>query len=274
MRKFVNRSTTVAVVASAALMLLANTALAEPVTWRTDFRQAVRESQATGKPLLIVFTASWCHWCHKMADQTFGNSQISQRVNETYVPVLVDADVEREFYERSGANGLPTILVTSSELKTYRKITGYQTPAQLTAELNQIRLPKQTKAVEQVADQRPAAEPTPLFNRHCLVSLMDGRSLQDGLRDHSTQYKGVTLHFASAEHKQSFLDQPNRYWPAWSGYCAVSVVDESVVRAGVPELGCVYRGRLWFFADESRRDKFLATPSEYLRLRTTSAQMN
>jgi YHS domain-containing protein/thiol-disulfide isomerase/thioredoxin len=275
MRNLVNRSSTVAVVASAALIFLGNAAHAKPMDWRTDFQQAARESQATGKPLLIVFTASWCHWCHKMADQTFGNPQIMQRVDEEYIPVLVDVDARRDLYDRAGANGLPTILVASAELKPYRKITGFQTPAQLTAELNQIRLPKtEPKIVEQVAESRPVAEPTPLFTRHCLVSLMDDRTLQEGLRNHSTLHKGVTLYFASAGHKQAFLDQPSRYWPAWSGYCAVSVVDENVVRAGVPELGCVYRGRLWFFADESRRDKFMATPSEYLRLRTTSAQRN
>ena len=58
--------------------------------WRTAERE--------NKPLLLFFTAQWCHYCHQMAGEAFTNPQVVS-LSEKFVCVLVDAD--------SCARGLP-----------------------------------------------------------------------------------------------------------------------------------------------------------------------
>ena len=72
--------------------LLQNTGSAAGVQWGNDLKKAAAESQKTGKPILITFTASWCTYCHKLIGETFTDQKVIARVNKYFVPVVLDAD--------------------------------------------------------------------------------------------------------------------------------------------------------------------------------------
>ena len=65
---------------------------AADVKWNNDLKTAAAESQKTGKPILITLTASWCHYCHKLLDETLADQNVIAQVNEYFVPVVLDAD--------------------------------------------------------------------------------------------------------------------------------------------------------------------------------------
>ena len=44
-----------------------------------------------------------------------------------------------------------------------------------------------------------------------------------GRREFSATHVGATYHFASAEHRATFLADPDRYAPQYGGYCAMGV---------------------------------------------------
>lgn len=47
--------------------------------------------------------------------------------------------------------------------------------------------------------------------------------VRKGTRDYSTTYDGVTYLFSSASNLQAFKENPDKYLPAYGGYCAFGV---------------------------------------------------
>lgn len=60
------------------------------------------------------------------------------------------------------------------------------------------------------------------FDGYDLVSYFS--SLEKGNGQFKTTFRGVKLHFASQENLEKFLSYPDRYWPAFDGWCAISLV--------------------------------------------------
>ena len=47
-------------------------------------------------------------------------------------------------------------------------------------------------------------------------------------------------------------------------YCPVSVAETGVLWPGVADFSATYREKIYYFADEVARDKFIATPEAFL----------
>ncbi|NQV27501.1 MAG: thioredoxin family protein, partial [Rhodopirellula sp.] len=117
-----------------ALILVAmfqNAAIAANVKWGNDLKKAAVAAQQSGKPILITFTASWCHYCHKLLDETFTDKKVIARVNEYFVPVVLDADENERAVQLLGVEAFPTTVVISPELKVLSRITGFHQAPQM-----------------------------------------------------------------------------------------------------------------------------------------------
>lgn len=71
----------------------------------------------------------------------------------------------------------------------------------------------------------------------------EGRPVR-GTEDFETQYLGVTWRFASQENLDLFLAEPDKYRPAYGGYCAWATA-EGYLAAGDPEVWKIVDGRLY-----------------------------
>jgi len=66
------------------------------------------------KPVLLSLTATWCHACHRMDDETWSDPGVAAVVERSAVPVRVDADARPDVYARFHLGGLPsTALLTA-----------------------------------------------------------------------------------------------------------------------------------------------------------------
>ena len=72
---------------------------------------------------------------------------------------------------------------------------------------------------------------------------------------HMTEYKGVTYAFASEEHQETFEANPEKYLPAYGGYCAygVAVGKKFVVD---PEVWKIVEGKLYLNLDRDIQSKW------------------
>ena len=91
----------------------------------------------------------------------------------------------------------------------------------------------------------------------------DGKAMK-GSGYHVADYKGVTYAFASKDHKQLFEDNPEKYVPAYGGYCAYGVaVGKKFVSD--PEAWKVVDGRLYLNLDKDIQSKWLQDVPGYIK---------
>lgn len=77
------------------------------------------------KPLLVFFTAEWCHYCHQLANEAFVQDAVVE-MSRQFVCVLVDADAEPDVCREFHVRGYPTIQFLSPRGVPLNRVTGKQ----------------------------------------------------------------------------------------------------------------------------------------------------
>jgi protein disulfide-isomerase len=73
---------------------------ADGATWLTSWEEAAKQSEATGKPILIDFTGSdWCGWCIKLKEEVFETDHFKAWAAEKVVLLEVDFPRKTELSE-------------------------------------------------------------------------------------------------------------------------------------------------------------------------------
>lgn len=258
---------------SALLFGSAESAVAAPIVWQKDLAQTVNTSTTTNKPMLVKIGAAWCGYCKKMDRVAFADPKVIDHVNDCFVPVSLDADHNKRLVRELAVESLPTTLIVSPQMKVLARLTGYKTANQLVTEIGKICSPKPQQQIKPAAAK--VTEPTLGFDAVCLVSLLDDRKLAAAKPAITSTVRGVTIGFASAEHKQKFDANPMHYWPMMDGVCLVTYGDGAKVSTGKAEFGLHYKDRVWLFSGETEQQKFIDNPDHYIRMvETLRAAMN
>lgn len=84
-----------------------------------------------------------------------------------------------------------------------------------------------------------------------------------GKPEFSVSHGGATWHFRSAEHKALFEADPQRYLPAYGGFCAYGTSRGYLVKVD-PEAWSIVNGRLYLNYDLSVRKTWVARPQTYI----------
>jgi len=90
------------------------------VPWRATLEQAEREAAATGKLILLEFSADWCGPCRVFDEEVLHDDAIAELISQRFVPFRV---MESEagaiatpgydaLQERFEVTGFPTLVVT------------------------------------------------------------------------------------------------------------------------------------------------------------------
>jgi YHS domain-containing protein len=78
---------------------------------------------------------------------------------------------------------------------------------------------------------------------------------QQGSAQFSSQYEGVTFHFASAGHKTLFDQEPAKYLPQFGGYCANGIA-YGIPWGGDADTWKMIDGKLYIFGGRGSMDAF------------------
>ena len=79
-----------------------------------------------------------------------------------------------------------------------------------------------------------------------------GKQAEAGKKDLSVEYGGTTWLFATVEHRDLFINNPERYLPAYGGFCAYSVGSGYPATAD-PRVFTIDGGNLYLFFDKAVR---------------------
>ncbi len=81
------------------------------VHWEPWGDDAFARARAEGKRVLLSISASWCHWCHVMDEESFTHPEVIRQLNAQFVPVRVDSDQRPDINNRYNMGGWPTVAV-------------------------------------------------------------------------------------------------------------------------------------------------------------------
>ena len=96
------------------------------------YERGSQQAAATGKPMLVFFTADWCHYCHKMADEAFCNAEVVG-LSDRFVCILVDADAEPEVCKQFRVQAYPTVQFLSVRGMPLNRLVGKKPTDQVTS---------------------------------------------------------------------------------------------------------------------------------------------
>lgn len=97
----------------------------------------------------------------------------------------------------------------------------------------------------------------------CPVTLRDQRELVDAKPDFHSTFRGQKFHFADADAKLKFDEEPARYAPAAYGADVVALSRDNDVVEGSLDHAAWFKGRLYLFGSKESHDTFVADPAKY-----------
>lgn len=99
----------------------------DPIPWMTNETEAMEESLATNRPVLMFFTGSdWCVWSQKMEDEIFNTPEFASYARDHLVLLklafprsyqLPEAQIKhnRALQKKYDISGYPAIVVTDNQ---------------------------------------------------------------------------------------------------------------------------------------------------------------
>jgi thiol:disulfide interchange protein DsbD len=99
----------------------------------------LQRALASGRPVLVEFSAEWCAICGELDRTTFREPEVVREA-ERFVALKVDVDRNGDLVARYGVLGPPTILLfPSGSAAAARQLMGAVTPEELVQALREIR---------------------------------------------------------------------------------------------------------------------------------------
>lgn len=98
------------------------------VTWQKSLKAAHDIAVEQDKPLLLVFGAKWCTFCHKLHRETFTDRSLAAFIDREFVAVTLDFDVDTKVVEILEVEQLPCTIVLSPEADLLLREIGFSKP--------------------------------------------------------------------------------------------------------------------------------------------------
>ena len=95
-----------------------------PIDWHEYNQETFDIAEKENKPVFMLITAIWCHWCHVYRDETLHEPEIIEYVNKNFIPVFVDADKRQDLTRQYLAGGWPSTVIFSPSGDEVNRING------------------------------------------------------------------------------------------------------------------------------------------------------
>ncbi len=118
----------------------------DPVHWQEWGEETVEYARKSNKILFLSIGYFACHWCHVMQQESYQDPQIAKLINDFFVPVKVDRELDpaldrrlMDFTQRIlGRGGWPlNVFITPDGYPIYSLL--YAPPAQFAITLNRLK---------------------------------------------------------------------------------------------------------------------------------------
>lgn len=108
------------------------------IDWLDSDVDAFERAERENKPVLLYLEAVWCHWCHVIDRETYGNLEVAALVNEHFIPLRIDQDSRPDLANRYRDYGWPATIWFTPDGRDMVKRQGYIAPAPMARLLRAI----------------------------------------------------------------------------------------------------------------------------------------
>ena len=245
------------------LALLAQPALAARtnlIDWLDSDVAAFERARAEHKPVLLYLEAVWCHWCHVIDRETYGNPEVANLVNAHFVPLRIDQDARPDLANRYRDYGWPATIWLTPDGRDMVKRQGYIAPEPMARLLRAI--------IDDPTPEAAAAldEPETFAATSSLPDDLRTELLRRHIATHDADQGGLTIN-------QKFLDRDTveldmvLCGDGDDDACARARRTLDAARALIdPAWGGVYQYSTYGDWDHAHFEKLATIQGEYLRI--------
>lgn len=97
------------------------------LTWyrsASGLEKGFQDASQENKPIVVYFWAIWCQYCAKFQSDTLGNPQINKILENDFVLVAMDLDVDRDVSSKYGVSYPPYVIFLDSKGNVLDRIAG------------------------------------------------------------------------------------------------------------------------------------------------------
>jgi thioredoxin-related protein len=87
-----------------------NTSYLAGLNWSRSLDKSLLQAQQENKPVAMYFWAVWCQYCAKFQTDTLGNPQVKTLLQNDFIIVAMDLDVDKEVSDKYGGYPPPKVL--------------------------------------------------------------------------------------------------------------------------------------------------------------------
>jgi hypothetical protein len=98
------------------------------VPWIGDEHAAFERANREQRFVLLYLEAVWCHWCHVMDHDTYGDPDVQAAITAHYVPLRIDQDARPDLANRYREFGWPATIVFAADGSEIVKRRGFISP--------------------------------------------------------------------------------------------------------------------------------------------------
>ena len=91
------------------------------------------------KPVMVYFWAIWCQYCARFQTDTLGNPEVKNILEEDYVLVAMDLDIDREVAQQYGVSYPPYLIFMDPKGTVLERVPGAVEPGYLLPIVTQVR---------------------------------------------------------------------------------------------------------------------------------------
>jgi uncharacterized protein len=85
------------------------------IKWQDWEEKNFKRAQSESRPILLYISASWCHWCHVMEEDTLSHPEVVRQITAHFLPIRVDSDKRPDINNRYNMGGWPTVAILTPE---------------------------------------------------------------------------------------------------------------------------------------------------------------
>lgn len=266
------------------------------VPWHRDIATAKAASAASGRQMIVIFTASWNEPSSRFEAALAGSVEAATLLASCFEPIRINVSDDPWTTRRMGVSNVPAACIIDEQEKVLVRfdcpaasegfvaaackasreaavasIARAEAGTSVAAAPTMPPLPTDSGIVEPpvVAEGAESAAVMPVeqlgLEGYCPVSVVTQESWIPGDPAITCEHGGRTYRFAGEAEKRAFEANPDWYAPAFSGDDAVLASRQGLVVAGKRAYSAAYKSRLYLFSSPDTRNAFVASPETYTR---------